>query len=146
MKSLVPSVNRSTKPSLDSRQNPDQNTEWKKASEGSHASTLIANSQPQTPLDKEHQQPQPVAKSTPTVDRSLKHQAIMKYLQDEESMMEKSLALAQQQLEKEREWERIRLEREVSANSEITTQLLQREEQMIEAFKKLESEKKEQVI
>lgn len=70
----------------------------------------------------------------------------MKYLQDEESMMEKSLALAQQQLEKEREWERIRLEREVSANSEITTQLLQREEQMIEAFKKLESEKKEQVI
>lgn len=70
----------------------------------------------------------------------------MKYLQDEENMVEESLALAQEQLDKEKEWERLRLEREESASSEITAQLLQREEHMIEALKKLESVKKQQVI
>lgn len=136
-----PTVNRTTKPSVGSNRT-DRNLEPPKPI-GDAAETLLPN----VPFELESQHLPTVVKntSTPTVDRNLKHNAIMKYLQDEENMMEKSLVLAQEQLDKEKEWERIRMEREVSANSEINAQLLHREEQMIEAFKKLELEKKQQV-
>jgi hypothetical protein len=81
----------------------------------------------------------------PIVDRNLKMNAMVKYLQDEETLVEKHLAMTVNRLEKEKEWDRIRSEREASANNEITNQLQEREKQMLEMFNKMENDNKLQV-
>jgi hypothetical protein len=71
---------------------------------------------------------------------------MVKYLQDEETLVEKHLAMTVNQLEKEKEWDKIRSEREASANNEITNQLQEREKQMLEMFNKMENDNKQQVL
>ena len=51
---------------------------------------------------------------------------MVKYLQDEGDMVEKHLAMSVERLKKEKEWDRIRSEKEASANSEIANQLQER--------------------
>ena len=68
----------------------------------------------------------------------------MKYLQEEETLVERSLSTAEERLRKEQEWDRIRLEKESSVNSELTAQLQQREEQLIDMLKKMENDNKQQ--
>ena len=82
----------------------------------------------------------------PKVDRNLKMNAMIKHLQDEETLVEKHLAMTENRLIKEKEWDKIRIEREASANNEITNQLQEREKQMLEMFNKMENENKLQVL
>ncbi len=98
--------------------------------------------------DKIITEPSPVNRGgpIPKVDRNLKINAMVKYLQDEETLVEKHLAMTENQLEKEKEWDRVRSEREASANNEITYQLQERENQMLEMFNKMENDNKEQVL
>lgn len=84
--------------------------------------------------------------SAPQIDRNLKMSAMLKYLQDEEKMVEKHLAMTVERLKQEKEWDMIRMEKEASANSEIANQLQEREEKMIEILKKMETENKQQVL
>lgn len=83
--------------------------------------------------------------SVPQINRDLKKSAMVKYLQDEEKLVEKHLAITVERLEKEREWETIRGQKEATANSEIAKQLQEREEQMLEMLRKMENENKLQV-
>lgn len=80
----------------------------------------------------------------PQIDRNLKKEAVMKYLQDEERLIERSLETARERLLQEQEWDRIRMEKEASVNSELTSQLQLREEQLIEILKRMENDKKQQ--
>jgi hypothetical protein len=98
--------------------------------------------------DKIITEPSPVNRvgPVPKVDRNLKINAMVKYLQDEETLVEKHLAMTVNQLEKEKEWDKIRSEREASANNEITNQLQEREKQMLEMFNKMENDNKQQVL
>ena len=98
--------------------------------------------------DKIITEPSPVNRIglVPKVDRNLKKNAMVKYLEDEETLVEKHLAMTVNQLEKEKEWDRIRSEREASANNEITNQLQEREKQMLEMFNKMENDNKQQVL
>lgn len=84
--------------------------------------------------------------SVPKIDRSLKTEAMVKYLQDEEKLVEKHLAITEDRLEKEKEWDRIRREKEASANDEIANHLQEREKEMVELFKKMENDNKQQVF
>ncbi len=84
--------------------------------------------------------------SVPQIDRNLKMSAMLKYLQDEEKMVEKHLAMTVERLKQEEEWDMIRKEKEASAHSEIANQLQEREEKMIEILKKMESDNKKQVL
>ena len=63
-------------------------------------------------------------------------------MKESESKDERKL---KRELEKEKEWDRIRSEREASANNEITNQLQEREKQMLEMFNKMENDNKLQV-
>lgn len=83
--------------------------------------------------------------SVPQIDRNLKKDAMVKYLQDEEKLVERHLAITVERLEKEKEWEMIRGQKEASANSEIANHLQEREEQMLEMLRKMENENKQQV-
>lgn len=71
---------------------------------------------------------------------------MVKYLQDEEKLVEKHLAITEDRLEKEKEWDRIRREKEASANDEIANHLQEREKEMVELFKKMENDNKQQVF
>lgn len=84
--------------------------------------------------------------SVPKIDRNLKTEAMVKYLEDEEKLIEKHLAMTAVRLEKEEEWETIRKEKEASANNEIATQLQEREKEMVELLKKMENDNKQQVF
>lgn len=84
--------------------------------------------------------------SVPKIDRSLKTEAMVKYLQDEEKLVEKHLAITEDRLEKEKEWDRIRREKEASANDEIANHLQEREKEMVELFKKMENDNKQQEL
>lgn len=68
---------------------------------------------------------------------------MVKYLQDEGDMVEKHLAMSVERLKKEKEWDRIRSEKEASANSEIVNHLQEREETMIEVLKKMENDRQQ---
>lgn len=84
--------------------------------------------------------------SVPQIDRNLKNNAKVKHLRDEEKLVEKQLAITVERLEKEKEWDLIRSQKEASVNSEIANQLQEREEQMLEMLRRMESENKQQVF
>ncbi|XP_057371532.1 ubiquitin carboxyl-terminal hydrolase 8-like [Daphnia carinata] len=84
--------------------------------------------------------------SVPKIDRNLKTEAMVKYLQDEEKLVEKHLAITADRLAKEEEWDRIRREKEASANDEIANHLQEREIEMVELLKKMENDNKQQEL
>lgn len=136
-----PLINRTTKPTVEVKQIDEP------AEPQSQPIPLPRTNIPRTPSET-IEDVAPVSRNVtvPQVDRNLKKGAMVKYLQDEENLIEKHLAITVERLKQEREWDRIRMERESSANSEIANHLQEREEQMIEMLKKMEIENKQQVI
>ena len=81
----------------------------------------------------------------PEVNRNLKNSAVLKYLEEEEKLVERSLTMAQERLDQEKEWDRVRMEKESSIHNEIRAHLQEREEELIKCLKKMETDNKEQV-
>ena len=84
-------------------------------------------------------------KKTPNVDRNLKNNAIMKYLEEEEKLVELSLKMTQDRLHQEKEWNQVRIQKESAIDNEMKAHLQQREEELIHLLKKMETDNKEQV-
>ena len=81
----------------------------------------------------------------PQVDRNLKNRAIMKYLEEEEKLVERSLKMAQERLDQEKEWNEVRVQKESSIDNEIRAHLQKREEELIKRIKEMEADNKRQV-
>jgi len=82
----------------------------------------------------------------PEVNRNLKNSAVLKYLEEEEKLVERSLTMAQERLDQEKEWDRVRMEKESSIHNEIRAHLQEREEELIKCLKKMETDNKEQEL
>jgi len=85
-------------------------------------------------------------KKTPNVDRNLKNNAIMKYLEEEEKLVELSLKMTQDRLHQEKEWNQVRIQKESAIDNEMKAHLQQREEELIHLLKKMETDNKEQEL
>lgn len=121
-----PTVNRTTKPVLEVRQPSVE-----------YSPFLPADSTKFVPQEPPVVVPMP---NIPQVDRKLKKEALVKYLQAEEELVERS----KDRLNKEQEWDRIRSQKESSLNSELTAQLQEREEQLINVLRQMENDNKQQ--
>lgn len=81
----------------------------------------------------------------PEVNRNLKNDAVMKYLEKEEKLVERSLEMAQERLGEEEKWNQIRMEKESAINNEIRAHLQEREEEFIKRLKEMETDNKKLV-
>ena len=132
-----PLVNRTTKPALEAKQIEEPYVELP-----TQPVPLPRSIIPRTPsVDKGSTDT--ALRTVPQIDRNLKMGAMVKYLQDQEKMVEKHLAMTVERLKQEKEWDRIRSEKEASANSEIVNHLQEREETMIEVLKKMENDRQQ---
>ncbi len=121
-----PTVNRTTKPVMEVRQPSVE-----------YLPSLPAVSTKFIPQEPPVMAPMP---TIPQVDRNSKKEALVKYLKAEEELVERS----KDRLNKEQEWDLIRLQKESSLNSELTAQLQEREEQLITVLRKMENDNKQQ--
>ena len=140
-----PIINRTTKPSIEAVKPVDRFSADSFLPGSFIASTTFVPS-PAPPAMTERILPSSNTEDRiPQVDRNLKQNAMIKFRQTEEALVENYIATTQKRLQQETEWEMLRLQKESTMSSEITAHLQEKEEQLIEILRKMEAENKEQV-
>lgn len=139
-----PAINRTTKPSIEVAKSIERVDSYSPPNAFIASSTFIPT--PAPPTLTEQILPQLKTEDrVPQVDRNLKQKAMVTYRKAEEDLVEKYIATTKKRLQQENEWEMLRIKKESSLNSEMTAQLQEKEEQLIEMLRKMEAENKQQV-
>ena len=139
-----PTINRTTKPSIEVAKPIERVDPYSPPSAFIASTTFVPT--PAPPTMKEQIMPNfKTEDRVPQVDRNLKQKAMITYRKAEEDLVEKYIATTQKRLQQENEWEMLRIKKESSVNSEMTAQLQEKEEQLIDMLRKMEAENKQQV-
>lgn len=140
-----PTINRTTKPSIEVAKPIERVDPYSPPSAFIASTTFVPT--PAPPTMKEQIMPNfKTEDRVPQVDRNLKQKAMITYRKAEEDLVEKYIATTQKRLQQENEWEMLRIKKESSVNSEMTAQLQEKEEQLIDMLRKMEAENKQQEL